>query len=700
MNHARGGGATLVCVCVCVGPLGEKMGKDEPLQCALTRTTKKRGNPSLLPEKTMRIVPARTNRVLPKKRRTTVAVCPSLPTPPHMRISNIGHVLRPPPQPPPRPFPPPLQARSPAHLAQAINSTALRAGWHAMGAAVWANQAVHSRTTHDHVYGRAPMDVQGPGAEARFAEHVFASQLWQEMALGIAAHGEPGAGNHGAQQHHVQHQHHGQPHHQQQLHQHPAGRRPPRVSQQALAQWSSLGRVQRFALMQRADVTRGLGWLPGQRDATEAILDAVALQHHAMVVLPCGAGKSMALARACTAASLCSLLITPTVASRDQWLADDTRPDAAAHHATRMGLAEWARLAWRVRTEGMLLVGTPEDVTAPGVRTALRSSSGSVVDVVAVDEAHLWLSWPSFRPRLRQAMEVARHMGHHGRGVPIVGLTGTLPVAQEQAIYTALAMDGGRQVRIHRRACVRTNVTMRVQRLQRRAQLGPWLARACAHMRIGEHHGPPVAQQRLGMVFVGVVDDVHHVVAELDEQGVAAAGYHGRMAEADKRAALQRWGRGPCSVMVCTMALAVAVHRRGVVLVVDVPHARHQQDVLDLAQKMGRIDGGEQMNGHVRMVGGGNWVEGSARLVPTTQFCCHTRTRTSQKIREPHMCVGAAAKKKDASSRSRALPLAPHLQTLASLCASLGLVASRIGRTGRGRDRAGVNGWQRSWMER
>ena len=329
-------------VCVCVGPLGwqagEKDGEGRTSPLCPHPYHKKKGGASLLPRKKHA---HRTRAHKPRPAQKKADHRGRVPGPPKTLLSptcasltlatcfaphhNHRHAHS------------PLQARSPAHLAQAINSTALRAGWHAMGAAVWANQAVHSRTTHDHVYGRAPMDVQGPGAEARFAEHVFASQLWQEMALGIAAHGEPGAGNHGAQQHHVQHQHHGQPHHQQQLHQHPAGPRPPRVSQQALAQWSSLGRVQRFALLQRADVTRGLGWLPGQRDATEAILDAVALQHHAMVVLPCGAGKSMALVRACTAASLCCLLITPTVASRDQWLADDTRPDAAAHHATRMG---------------------------------------------------------------------------------------------------------------------------------------------------------------------------------------------------------------------------------------------------------------------------------------------------------------------------------------------------------------------------
>ena len=493
------------------------------------------------------------------------------------------------------------QTRSPAHLAHALNSTAMRAAWHGMAAAAWANQAVHSRTTHDHIYGRAPLDVQGPGAEGRFAEHVFASALWQELALGIEP--PPVAARHGVP-HIADGAHHGLdngPHQQQKM------AAPADPSQRVLRRWPLLGPDERLAAMDRPDVLCGRGWRPDQREAAMAMVDAAARGQHAMVVLPCGAGKSLALQRACAVARQCWLVITPTVASRQQWLTgDDEHRAQPAHHASRIAVADWAALAHRMDVAGMLVVATPEDMVRPRVAAALRSSCAAAFAMVAMDEAHLWTCWAGFRPKLATAMDMVRALGRHHQGVPVIGLTGTLPVGQQHAVCNSLAMDDGRPVHLFRRPCTRRDVTLRAQRVPADG-IGPWLAAACAHMAIGQPQGA-TQRPRLGLVFVRTIAGVADMVQELAQHGVAAEGFHGQMEETRKRQVLQRWAdRGqPCSVVVATVALAVAVHHSGVVLVVDVApnygDMPSEEDVLMLAQKMGRlarVHGDEQQGPHV-----------------------------------------------------------------------------------------------------
>ena len=75
------------------------------------------------------------------------------------------------------------QVHSPLHMAHALDDVALRAGWHSLGANAWAQQAVHSRSVHDHTYGKAPLSTNGPGAESYYALHCLASAMWQEAAL-------------------------------------------------------------------------------------------------------------------------------------------------------------------------------------------------------------------------------------------------------------------------------------------------------------------------------------------------------------------------------------------------------------------------------------------------------------------------------------------------------------------------------------
>ena len=423
--------------------------------------------------------------------------------------------------------------------------------------------------------------------------------LWQELALGLGRapsmrDAKPGAAQGGVSQHRRL----GSPLPQQQQ---PWQADHEPAASGLLRVWHALDHDQRLAALQAPNVLDGsAAWRPGQCEPAVAVLDALATQRHALLVMPCGSGKSWVLQGAATAARLCCLVVTPTVASRSQWLLSDATgrgavtadtAAAVAHHRNRIGLRDWARLARRLsNTEGLLVVGTPEDVTSSDVATALRSAVGTAFAMAAVDEAHLWLSWPAFRPKMTNALAVIA-----GMGVPVVALTGTLPPPMVPELCHALGLDDdGRLVDTTRQQCTRTDVVVRVQVLANMDQRrGAWLAAACGHMGVGGGgdsggQGP----KRVAVVYVPTIAAVAHVRAELGQHGIVANAYHGRMAEEDKRAAVHGWTApgGQCCVMVATVALSVAVHHDGVVLVVDIGDAEAAAgDTMEWAQKVGRL---------------------------------------------------------------------------------------------------------------
>ena len=200
-------------------------------------------------------------------------------------------------------------------------------------------------------------------------------------------------------------------------------------------------------------------------------------------------------------------------------------------------------------------------------------------------------------------------------GVPVVALTGTLPPPMVPELCHALGLDDGRLVDTTRQQCTRTDVVVRVQVLANMDQRrGAWLAAACGHMSVGGGGGSGGGQgpKRLAVVYVPTIAAVAHVRAELGQHGIVANAYHGRMAEEDKRAAVHGWTApgGQCCVMVATVALSVAVHHDGVVLVVvDIGDAEAAAgDTMEWAQKVGRLASGvrDGPQPHVS----GTWREG------------------------------------------------------------------------------------------
>ena len=487
------------------------------------------------------------------------------------------------------------QVHSPLHMAHALDDVALRAGWHSLGANAWAQQAVHSRSVHDHTYGKAPLSTTGPGAESYYALHCLASAMWQEAALCIGPDSDapkrardgphpeaPASPPPSDQSGDAQQQH------QPVASQHFGHVEPPSLPAALVHAWPDLAPDQQRAALRNSAVLGGPQWRPGQMEAASTIVSAIAEGDDALVVMGCGAGKSLALHRACAVAGACCLLLVPTSACRHQWLSSGA---GESQHPLRLSLTEWVRHVDAMGgSRRLIVVATPEEVATVARSVALRAVA-AFVHVVAFDEAHLWSQWASFRRSISAAMDAVA-----GLGRTRVALTGTLPPGQQQGVLTQLGMGRGRQrVRVCRLACARTDVCMRVEQLGRGQQLCAWVRAACAAVGIGASSSSSSTNSSMArpraIVFVATKREVQQLVDGLADSGVPARPYHGDLLEQHKQQLLSEWAResGAFGVVVSTVALAVAVHVPNVQLVIDVEAEHAEQPLLDWCQKMGRL---------------------------------------------------------------------------------------------------------------
>lgn len=176
------------------------------------------------------------------------------------------------------------------------------------------------------------------------------------------------------------------------------------------------------------------GFLPGQRDAVEAVLAG----RDVVAVLPTGGGKTLVYQLAGQVLGGLTVVATPLIAL----MQDQMRRVGADERSRVAGLSGNLRGERRAAVlddarEGRLdlLFSTPEQLARDDVRAALGAAP---VTLLVIDEAHCISEWGfDFRPAYRELSTAAHHMGDP----PTLAMTATAPEAVRRDVATELELD-------------------------------------------------------------------------------------------------------------------------------------------------------------------------------------------------------------------------------------------------------------------
>ena len=283
--------------------------------------------------------------------------------------------------------------------------------------------------------------------------------------------------------------------------------------------------------------------------------------------MPTGGGKSLcyqlpaALAKGNTA-----VVISPLIALMQDQVAHLTQigiPAVFLNSAVEAG--ERSEIKRRAANgEFRLLYLSPERLVLDATAEWLRRIP---VSFFAIDEAHCISEWGhDFRPEYRQLSRLRAMF----RDKPIAACTASATQHVRHDIIEQLQL---RDPLKHIASFQRSNLRYIVKQTDSCTQK-EMLLRAIRRTPEGN-----------AIVYSGTVDGVGEIVDLLEEHGIPAIGYHGRMDAAERRANQEKWMNDEVPVMVGTLAFGLGIDKRSVRAVV---HLALPKSIEQYYQESGR----------------------------------------------------------------------------------------------------------------
>jgi ATP-dependent DNA helicase RecQ len=303
------------------------------------------------------------------------------------------------------------------------------------------------------------------------------------------------------------------------------------------------------------------------RPRQEEIVRSIAAGRDACVVMPTGGGKSLCYQlQAALAAGRTAVVISPLIALMQDQVAHLTQMGIPAVFLNSATVAGDRSDVKRRATAGeyRLLYLSPERVALDEAKEWLKRVP---VSFFAIDEAHCISEWGhNFRPEYRQLSRL-RDMFPDS---PIAAFTASATQHVRHDIIRQLRLrDPFKHIASFRRPNLR--YVIRQCDLQTQEEL---MLRAVRQVRDGNV-----------IVYTGTVARVGEVVDLLEENGIAAVGYHGQMDAKPRRENQEKWMADEVRVIVGTNAFGLGINKAAVRAVV---HLSLPKSIEQFYQESGR----------------------------------------------------------------------------------------------------------------
>lgn len=304
---------------------------------------------------------------------------------------------------------------------------------------------------------------------------------------------------------------------------------------------------------------------PKQREIVESIIAG----HDVAVVMPTGGGKSLCYQLPAVASRRLCVVVSPLISLMQDQASQLTHlgiPAAVLNSAQeqeqRRGVLRRLR-----RGEIRLLYLSPERLAVPSMAEWLRECRPAFF---AVDEAHCISEWGhEFRPEYRQLQLLREHFPE----APIAAFTASATRKVRHDILTQLQL---RQPKTFITSFARRNLRYYMRETGRKGKEA-LLVRA-----IRRHAGESV------IVYAPTIKMVEETAAMLQDRGIPALPYHGRMEAQARRTHQDRWMNGEVDVMVGTLAFGLGINKPDVRCVIHLSLPKSPEQYYQESGRAGR----------------------------------------------------------------------------------------------------------------
>ena len=304
---------------------------------------------------------------------------------------------------------------------------------------------------------------------------------------------------------------------------------------------------------------------PGQ----ESIVRSIARGRDACVVMPTGGGKSLCYQLPAVLDATTAVVISPLIALMQDQVAQllqmgisaaclnaATPPEERAHILRHAATGKY-----------QLLYFSPERIAFDGTVDWLKRLP---ISFFAIDEAHCISEWGhEFRPEYRQLSRLREFFPDR----PIAAFTASATQRVRHDIIEQLRL---RDPHKHIASFRRSNLRYIVRQCGSRTQ-NELLLRAVKQVSDGSV-----------IVYAPTIARVGDTVDFLEENGIAAIGYHGQMESAARRENQEQWMADEVRVMVGTMAFGLGINKAAVRAVIHLSLPKSVEQYYQEAGRAGR----------------------------------------------------------------------------------------------------------------
>jgi len=305
---------------------------------------------------------------------------------------------------------------------------------------------------------------------------------------------------------------------------------------------------------------------PGQ----EIVVRSIAAGRDACVVMPTGGGKSLCYQLpAVLAAGNTAVVVSPLIALMQDQVAQLLQMgiSAACLNAATPGQERSHILQQAATGKYQLLYLSPERIALGGTVDWLK---GLPISFFAIDEAHCISEWGhEFRPEYRQLSRLREIFPDR----PIAAFTASATQRVRHDIIEQLRLrDPCKHIASFRRPNLRYIVRQSSARTQ-----DELLLRVVRQVSDGS-----------AIVYAPTVARVGETVDFLEENGIAAIGYHGQMESSARRENQEKWMADEVRILVGTMAFGLGIHKPGVRAVIHLALPKSVEQYYQEAGRAGR----------------------------------------------------------------------------------------------------------------
>jgi ATP-dependent DNA helicase RecQ len=304
---------------------------------------------------------------------------------------------------------------------------------------------------------------------------------------------------------------------------------------------------------------------PGQ----ESIVRSIARGRDACVVMPTGGGKSLCYQLPAVLDATTAVVISPLIALMQDQVAQLLQMgiSAACLNAATPPEERAHILQHAVTGKYQLLYLSPERIAFGGTVDWLKRLP---ISFFAIDEAHCISEWGhEFRPEYRQLSRLRELFPER----PIAAFTASATQRVRHDIIEQLRL---RDPHKHIASFRRSNLRYIVRQCGSRTQ-NELLLRAVKQVSDGSV-----------IVYAPTIARVGDTVDFLEENGIAAIGYHGQMESAARRENQEKWMADEVRVMVGTIAFGLGINKAAVRAVIHLSLPKSVEQYYQEAGRAGR----------------------------------------------------------------------------------------------------------------